>query len=249
MTYLPDQLMEKPDQPIETSARLVLIADDDPDLVEMLRYVLLQQGYRVHTAADGWQVLQSVKEQTPDLILMDVMMPGMDGIETTRQLREMPSLNQTRIVMLTARAEEYTQVAAFQSGADAFLTKPIKPRALISRLQALFRRVEPSESFPAEQLVLGDLLLDKNAYTVTKAGKKVDLPRKEFDLFYFLVAHPNQVYSREQLLGHIWKTSFVGDRTVDVHVRKLREKIGEGYLTTVKGVGYVVRTKSVTDRA
>lgn len=221
--------------------KLILIADDDADIVEMLRYILVQDGYRVMTAVDGWQLLQSIREQIPDLILMDVMMPGLDGIETTRQLREMPALTATKIVFLSARAEEYTQVAAFQNGADAFLTKPIKPRALVSRLQALFRRSESPAVFPSQQLMMGDLLLDKNAYTVTKEGQRIDLPRKEFELLFFLGANPNQIFSREQLLDYIWKTNHVGDRTVDVHVRKLREKIGEGYVSTVKGVGYLVR--------
>jgi two-component system alkaline phosphatase synthesis response regulator PhoP len=179
-----------------------------------------------------------VKDFLPDLVLMDIMMPYIDGMEAGRRMRETPELNNTLIIFLTARVEEYAEVAAFNIGADDYITKPIKPRALTSRISALFRR-ELNINKEIEKLMIKDLVIDQKSYTVFNKGLSVALPKKEFDLLLFLAQHSNQVFDRDALLNNIWGTNvFVLARTVDVHIRKIREKIGEGYITTIKGVGY-----------
>jgi two-component system alkaline phosphatase synthesis response regulator PhoP len=216
----------------------ILVVDDDPDILEMLQYNLEREGYTVKTAADGQQALAIVKDFLPDLVLMDIMMPYIDGMEAGRRMRETPELNNTLIIFLTARVEEYAEVAAFNIGADDYITKPIKPRALTSRISALFRR-ELNKNKEFEKLIIKDLVMDQKSYTVFNKGLSVALPKKEFDLLLFLAQHPNQVFDRDALLNNIWGTNvFVLVRTVDVHIRKIREKIGEGYITTIKGVGY-----------
>ncbi|WP_266369135.1 response regulator transcription factor [Tellurirhabdus rosea] len=217
----------------------VMVVDDDPDIVELLQYNLEKEGYEVRTAGDGRKALETARGFLPELVLLDIMMPQMDGIETGRQLREMPELRQTYILYLTARSEEYSEVAAFEIGADDYLTKPIKPRALMSRINALFRR-EAQKADPGEQVEVADLTISRKNYTVTQADKSVVLPKKEFELLFFLAQSPNKVFSREELLQKIWGADiYVLERTVDVHIRKLREKIGENYIKTLKGVGYM----------
>lgn len=217
----------------------VLVVDDDPDIVELLQYNLEKEGYDVRTAADGRKALEAARGFLPELVLLDIMMPQMDGIETGRQLREIPELRQTYILYLTARSEEYSEVAAFEIGADDYLTKPIKPRALMSRINALFRR-EAQKADPGEQVEVADLKISRKNYTVTQGDKSVVLPKKEFELLFFLAQSPNKVFSREELLQKIWGADiYVLERTVDVHIRKLREKIGETYIKTLKGVGYM----------
>jgi two-component system alkaline phosphatase synthesis response regulator PhoP len=182
--------------------------------------------------------LEVAKDFVPNLILMDIMMPNIDGVETGRRMREMPELSGTYIIFLTARAEEYSEVAAFDIGADDYITKPIKPRALMSRIGALFRR-ESKKTKPDDKVTIGDLMIDRKSYTVFNKGVPVTLPKKEFELLFFLAQNPNKVFSRDDLLQNIWGTDvYVLARTVDVHIRKVREKIGEGYIKTVKGVGY-----------
>jgi len=216
----------------------VLVVDDEPDIVEILKYNLQKEGYDVATAEDGIKVVKVAGKFLPDVILLDIMMPNQDGVETCLQLRQIPELKNSFIIFLTARMEEYSEVAAFDVGADDYITKPIKPRALMSRIAALFRR-ETKKEQEVSQIKVKDLLIDRGSYTIDKNGKTITLPKKEFELLYFLAKNPNIVFSRDELLQNIWGTDvFVLARTVDVHIRKVREKIGEDYITTVKGVGY-----------
>ncbi|UZD24574.1 response regulator transcription factor [Algoriphagus halophytocola] len=216
----------------------VLVVDDEPDIVEILKYNLEKEGYEVATAEDGMKGVKTAGKFLPDVILLDIMMPHQDGVETCLQLRQIPELKNTFIIFLTARMEEYSEVAAFDVGADDYITKPIKPRALMSRIAALFRRESKKEQ-EQSKISIRDLVIDRSSYTIDKAGKTITLPKKEFELLYFLAKNPNIVFSRDELLQNIWGADvFVLARTVDVHIRKVREKIGEDYITTVKGVGY-----------
>lgn len=216
----------------------VLAVDDDADILELLQYNLAKEGYDVKIADNGKKAIEIAKEFVPSLILLDVMMPTMDGVETCRQLRENPLFAGTYIIFLTARSEEYTEIAAFEVGADDYITKPIKPRALMSRISALFRR--DNKSVKNNDVVsIGDLVIDKSSYTVTKDGREIVLPKKEFELLFFLTQNPNKVFNRQELLQNIWGMDvYVIDRTVDVHIRKIREKVGEDLIKTIKGVGY-----------
>ena len=216
----------------------ILAVDDEEPILELLKYNLEKAGYEVRTATNGEQAVDLAKRFRPNLVLLDIMMPKMDGVETCRMLRLIPELDGVFIVFLTARSEEYSEVAAFDAGADDYITKPIKPRALLSRIAAMSRRGVKSKTQPNE-IVMGDLRIDRTSYTVTVKEKEIDLPKKEFELLYYLALHPNQVFSRDDLLHHIWGADvYVLARTVDVHIRKVREKIGEDYISTVKGVGY-----------
>jgi two-component system, OmpR family, alkaline phosphatase synthesis response regulator PhoP len=218
----------------------VLIVDDEPDIVELLEYNLTKEGYDVQTASNGKKALNIAKTFVPDLVLLDIMMPEMDGVETCRQLRERQEMSNAFIIFLTARAEEYSEIAAFEVGADDYLTKPIRPRALMSRINALFRR-DVQKTSPEEHDVIriADFVIDRTSYTLTKNSELINLPKKEFELLYFLASNPNKVFNRDDLLHHIWGADvYVLARTVDVHIRRVREKIGEDYITTVKGVGY-----------
>lgn len=219
----------------------VLVVDDEEPILELLKYNLEKAGYEVETAADGLRALEVTKKFSPDLVLLDVMMPVMDGIETCRRIREIPDFEKTFVIFLTARSEEYSEVAAFDVGADDYITKPIKPRALVSRINAYFRR-DSKATAPTNVIQVDGLTIDRTSYTATINGKEINLPKKEFELLYYLAQNPNKVLSREDLLSHIWGNDvYVVARTVDVHVRKVREKIGEDYITTVKGVGYKFR--------
>ena len=216
----------------------VLVVDDEPDIVEILKYNLQKEGYEVATAEDGHKAVKTAIKFQPDVILLDIMMPNQDGVETCLQIRQIPELKHAFIIFLTARLEEYSEVAAFDVGADDYITKPIKPRALMSRIAALFRRGSKKEQEKG-QILIRDLNIDRSSYTINKGGKTITLPKKEFELLYFLANNPNVVYSRDELLHNIWGSDvFVLARTVDVHIRKVREKIGDDYISTVKGVGY-----------
>lgn len=216
----------------------VLVVDDESDIVEILKYNLQKEGYDVATAEDGIKGVKTAIKFQPDVILLDIMMPNQDGVETCRQIREIPELKNTFIIFLTARMEEYSEVAAFDVGADDYITKPIKPRALMSRIAALFRRESKKEQ-EQSQIKIRDLVIDRGSYTIDQSGKTITLPKKEFELLYFLAKNPNMVFSRDELLHNIWGSDvFVLARTVDVHIRKVREKIGDDYISTVKGVGY-----------
>lgn len=216
----------------------ILVVDDEEPILELLRYNLEKSGYDVKTANDGAKAVEIARRFQPDLVLLDIMMPKMDGVETCRQIKDIPELKKTFVVFLTARSEEYSEVAAFDVGADDYITKPIKPRALMSRISALFRRDVKKEA-PSMQIAIGELTIDRTSYTIKIRNKEVNLPKKEFELLYFLAQNPNKVFSREDLLQNIWGSDvYVLARTVDVHIRKVREKIGEDFITTVKGVGY-----------
>lgn len=216
----------------------VLVVDDEQDIIDILTYNLQKEGYEVETAMDGIKAVSKAVAFVPDVILLDIMMPLQDGVETCRQIREIPELKNTFVIFLTARSEEYSEVAAFDVGADDYINKPIKPRALLSRIAALFRR-ETKKEQELSKITAGDLIIDRGSYTVSQSGKIIILPKKEFELLYFLSKSPNIVFSRDDLLQNIWGTDvFVLARTVDVHIRKIREKIGDDYITTVKGVGY-----------
>lgn len=216
----------------------VLVVDDEEPILELLKYNLEKSGYDVKTAENGMKAVEIAKKFTPDLVLLDIMMPKMDGVETCRLIREIPEMQKSFVVFLTARSEEYSEVAAFDVGADDYITKPIKPRALMSRISALFRRDSKKET-PQALITIGDLVIDRTSYTIKLKNKEINLPKKEFELLFFLAQNPNKVFSREDLLHNIWGTDvYVLARTVDVHIRKVREKIGDDFIATVKGVGY-----------
>jgi two-component system, OmpR family, alkaline phosphatase synthesis response regulator PhoP len=216
----------------------ILVVDDEQDIIEILTYNLQKDGYEVATASDGIEAVKTAAKFLPDLILLDIMMPNQDGVETCRQIREIEALKHSYIVFLTARSEEYSEVAAFEVGADDYINKPIKPRALLSRIAAMFRR-EVKKEQESSKVSVRDLVIDRNSYTINKAGSTIVLPKKEFELLFFLAKSPDKVFSRDDLLQNIWGSDvYVLARTVDVHIRKVREKIGEDYITTVKGVGY-----------
>lgn len=219
-------------------SKKILVVDDEVDILELLKYNLKKEGYNVKTVTNGIAAVETAKDFCPDLVLLDIMMPHQDGVETCRQLRELPEMEDTFIIFLTARSEEYSEVAAFDIGADDYITKPIKPRALMSRIGAMFRRGEV-KSKDNNLISIGDLTIDKTSYTIIIKDKNITLPKKEFQLLYFLAQNPNKVFSRDDLLQNIWGTDvYVLARTVDVHIRKVREKIGEGFIRTIKGVGY-----------
>jgi two-component system alkaline phosphatase synthesis response regulator PhoP len=221
-------------------AHSVLVVDDESDIVELLVYNLEKEGYRVASAPDGKKAIEVAKEFLPDLVILDIMMPFFDGIEVGRMIRAMPELKNTFILYLTARSEEYSEVAAFELGADDYINKPIKPRALMSRINAFFRR-ESQKTDIGDTLEIAGLIINRLNYTVTKAdGNVIVLPKKEFELISFLAQYPNKVFSRDEILQKIWGADvFVVERTIDVHIRKVREKVGETFIKTLKGVGYM----------
>jgi two-component system alkaline phosphatase synthesis response regulator PhoP len=217
----------------------ILVVDDDSDILELLQYNLEKEGYYVRVANSGLKAIETAKIFQPNLVLLDIMMPGMDGVETCRLLREIPELTNTHILFLTARSEEYSEVAAFDAGADDYINKPIKPRALLSRIGAILRREIKKSSKDVKKIEIGGLMIDKQSYTVSINEKVVVLPKKEFELLHFLALNPNKVFNRDELLQNIWGTDvYVLARTVDVHIRKVREKVGDEIIKTVKGVGY-----------
>ena len=216
----------------------ILLVDDEPDILEIVGYNLKNEGYLVYTASNGVDALKSAKKITPNLILLDIMMPEMDGIEACEKIRAIKSLENTLIAFLTARNEDYSQVAGFEAGADDYITKPIKPKVLVSKVKSLLRRLK-AENQADSTVVVGDITINRDEYVVFKGDKKIFLPRKEFELFSLLTSKPGKVFKRETILDRVWGNEVVvGGRTIDVHIRKLREKIGDDYFKTVKGVGY-----------
>ncbi len=216
----------------------ILLVDDDPDVIEIIRFNLHQEGYSISTASDGEKAIEEADREVPHLIIMDVMMPNMDGIEACGLLRKDPRFKETIIMFLTARGEDYSHVAAFDAGADDYVTKPVKPKILVSKVKALLRRLR-DEDKNEEKLQIGKLIIDREEYQVTFDGKVFSLPRKEFELLFLLASKQEKVIKREKIMEIIWGSEVVvGDRTIDVHIRKLREKIGDKYFKTVKGVGY-----------
>ncbi|MFU1857097.1 DNA-binding response regulator [Sphingobacterium sp. CZ-UAM] len=226
---------------MSSSKQKILIVDDEKDILDLIAFNLNREGYQVSTAQNGEEAIQVAKQVNPDLIILDVMMPKMDGIEACRIMRAMPEFKSTFMVFLTARSEEYSEIAGFHVGADDYIAKPIKPRALMSRINAILRRnaSEESDSTAQDKIEIADLVIDRDSFLVYKGEQKIVLAKKEFELLYLLASKPNKVFTREQILKSIWEDSVVvTNRTIDVHIRKLREKIGDDYVTTVKGVGY-----------
>ncbi len=223
---------------MKTEAFVILLVDDEPDILEFLGYNLRKEGYTVHTAENGKQAIEKSAQIIPHLIILDVMMPKMDGIETCTEIKKNPKLANTLIVFLTARGEDYSQIAGFEAGADDYITKPIKPKLITSRVKALLRRYKDEDETP-EIVELKDILIDKERYLVIKDHKEIILPRKEFELLSILCSKPNKVFTRTEIFSKVWGDDvIVGDRTIDVHIRKIREKIGIENLKTIKGVGY-----------
>ena len=217
----------------------ILLVDDELDILEIIGYNLSAEGYNVLTAQNGVEAIKKAKKHKPELIILDVMMPQMDGIEACEKLRLIPELSETVITFLTARGEDYSQVAGFEAGADDYITKPVKPKVLVSRLKALLRRRPASEKSEQQLIRHGDLVIDTEQYHVELSGVIIVLPRKEFELLSLLASKPGKVFSRERIMDRIWGDSVVvGGRTIDVHIRKIREKIGEERIRTIKGVGY-----------
>lgn len=221
----------------------ILLVDDEVDILEFISYNLEKEGYRVYTAQNGKDAIKIAEKKIPDLIILDVMMPEMDGIVTCEELRKIPKLKSTVIAFLTARGEDYSQIAGFEAGADDYITKPIRPKVLISRVKALIKRsqfVEENETVTNDNLIsIGELVIDRERYMITVKDQEMVLPRKEFELLSLLASKPGKVFTREEIYSSVWgEQVIVGDRTIDVHIRKLREKIGDLHIKTLKGIGY-----------
>jgi len=221
----------------------ILLVDDEKDILEFLSYNLRNEGFKLQTASNGREAVALAKEIKPHLVLMDVMMPDMDGIAACEEIRSIKELENTLVAFLTARGEDYSQIAGFEAGGDDYITKPIKPRVLVSRIKALLKRrtisLQDSVTGEVNRIVSGDLVIDKERYMVVKKGKDISLPRKEFELLTLLISRPEKVFTREEIFDHVWGENIVvGDRTIDVHIRKLREKLGDKNIKTVKGIGY-----------
>ncbi len=218
----------------------ILLVDDEQDILEIVGYNLEQEGYKIITASDGKEAIAKAKKALPQLIIMDVMMPEMDGMEACENIRKIPELSNVIITFLTARSEDYSQVAGFDAGADDYITKPIKPKLLVSKVKALLRRLKNEEK-STETLTVAGIEINREEYKIIKDGKEIVLPRKEFELFYLLASKPGKVFKREEILDKVWGNEvIVGGRTIDVHIRKLREKIDEDLFKTIKGVGYKI---------
>ncbi len=217
----------------------ILLVDDEPDILEILKYNLSTQGYQIFTARNGVEGLAKAKKKKPHLIILDVMMPEMDGMETCELIRGTKGLENTIIAFLTARSEDYSQVAGFDAGADDYITKPIKPKVLVSKIKALLRRLKEDNAQAEEVVKVGNIIINREEYKVVNNGDEIFLPRKEFELLALLASKPDKVFKREVILDKVWgQEVVVGGRTIDVHIRKLREKIGDDHFKTVKGVGY-----------
>ncbi|UPQ77673.1 response regulator transcription factor [Flavobacterium azooxidireducens] len=216
----------------------ILLVDDEQDILEIVGYNLAQEGYQIVTAVNGKEAVQKAKKELPHLIIMDVMMPEMDGMEACEHIRKIPELSNVIVAFLTARSEDYSQVAGFEAGADDYIAKPIKPKVLVSKVKALLRRLKEDEA-KSDVLNVGNIEVNREEYKIIQGGKEIVLPRKEFELFYLLASKPGKVFKREEILDKVWGNEVVvGGRTIDVHIRKLREKIGDDLFKTIKGVGY-----------
>ena len=214
----------------------ILLVDDEQDILEFLSYNLRKEGCDVITANNGKEGLELAKKHTPDLILLDVMMPEMDGMEVCENLRSIERLDNTFIIFLTARSEEYSELSGFTAGADDYITKPIKPKLLISRINAILRR--SNKKILTSEITIENIMINKDTFQIFVDSEEISLPKKEFLLLYFLMTVPGKAFSREEIISEVWNDSFVGDRTIDVHIRKIRDKIGDRYIKTIKGVGY-----------
>lgn len=219
----------------------ILLVDDEQDILEIVGYNLSQEGYKIITASNGKEAVAKARKELPHLIIMDVMMPEMDGMEATEAIRKIPELTNVIITFLTARSEDYSQVAGFDAGADDYITKPIKPKLLVSKVKALLRRLNDSEEKSSDTLHVAGIEINREAYKIIKDDVEILLPRKEFELLYLLASKPGKVFKRDEILDKVWGNDvIVGGRTIDVHIRKLREKIGEDLFKTIKGVGYKI---------
>jgi two-component system alkaline phosphatase synthesis response regulator PhoP len=219
--------------------RTILLVDDDPDIREFISFNLDKEGFKVETAKNGAEGVELCKKHKPDLVLLDVMMPGMDGIEACELIRATPEIANTLIAFLSARGEDYSQVAGFESGADDYITKPIRPKVLVSRIKALLRRNAAPEESVSTMIESGNLRIDLEKYQVYLGEESLEMPRKEFELLQLLASKPGKVFSRDSIMDRVWGTEVVvGGRTIDVHIRKIREKIGDDRIKTIKGVGY-----------
>jgi two-component system alkaline phosphatase synthesis response regulator PhoP len=216
----------------------ILLVDDEPDILEIVRFNLDKEGYQIEMASNGLEALKVAKKFLPHLIILDIMMPNLDGIETCELMRQDDRFQETIVMFLTARGEDYSYVAAFDAGADDYVTKPVKPKVLVSKVKGLLRRLKKKEA-TSSLLEFETLKIDREAYKVSFEGKDLSMPRKEFELLYLLASKPGKVFKREKIMDDVWGSEVVvGDRTIDVHIRKLREKIGDHFFKTVKGVGY-----------
>ena len=216
----------------------ILVVDDDPDIIEILRYNLSLAGYQVKSAFNGKEAVKKAKLFLPEIILLDIMMPEMDGIEACTQIKSLPSLKKTMIIFLSARSEDFTQIAAFDAGGDDYISKPVKPKILLSKIRSVVKRIHSSIN-ENTRIELGNIVIDRNEYLVKIDNNNIKLPRKEFELFFLLASKPRKVFTRDEIMSKVWGINVVvGDRTIDVHIRKLREKIGDLRFKTVKGVGY-----------
>jgi two-component system alkaline phosphatase synthesis response regulator PhoP len=222
----------------------ILIVDDEPDILEFIKYLLEREDFLVDVAGNGSEAIQKTKSFKPDLILMDVMMPVMDGIEACRQIKLLPESKKVFVVFLTARNEEYSEIAGFEAGADDYINKPVKPRVLLSRIKAILKRGK-NPDFDQALLKVGNLTIDRSSYAVMFDDQKLVLPKKEFDLLFLLATKPGKIFTREKILSEVWGDDvYVVDRTIDVHIRKIREKIGEKLISTIKGVGYKLEAEA-----
>ena len=216
----------------------ILVVDDDPDIIEILRYNLSLAGYQVKSAFNGKEAVKKAKLFLPEIILLDIMMPEMDGIEACTQIKSLPSLKKTMIIFLSARSEDFTQIAAFDAGGDDYISKPVKPKILLRKIRSVVKRIHSSVN-ENTRIDLGNIVIDRNEYLVKIDNNNIKLPRKEFELFFLLASKPRKVFTRDEIMTKVWGINVVvGDRTIDVHIRKLREKIGDLRFKTVKGVGY-----------
>ncbi|MCX6243303.1 MAG: response regulator transcription factor [Bacteroidetes bacterium] len=223
---------------MEKSEYKILLVDDEPDILEFVGYNIKKEGYTLFTCSNGKDAIQMAKKVIPHLVILDIMMPGIDGIETCIEMRRIDSLKSTLIAFLTARSEDFSQIAGLDAGGDDYITKPIKPRVLISRINALLRR-SPDPGSPERVTVIGDITIDREKYIILKKGKQINLPRKEFELLELLASKPDKVFTREQIFEQVWGNDvIVGDRTIDVHIRRIREKLETDNIKTIKGVGY-----------
>lgn len=223
---------------MDISSIKVLVVDDDPDIVEILKYNLKNSGYSVKSAGNGVEAIKKAKKFIPDIILMDVMMPEMSGIEACEEIKNIDQLSQAIIIFLSARSEDYTQISAYDAGADDYISKPVKPKILLKKISNIAKKINSEKNAP-KTIDLGSIKINKEEYVVIKDKKEILLPRKEFELLFLLATKPEKVFTREEIMNKVWGTQVVvGDRTIDVHVRKLREKIGEKHIKTLKGVGY-----------
>ena len=216
----------------------ILVVDDDPDIVEILSYNLSLAGYEIKSAVNGKEAVKKAKSFIPEIILLDVMMPKMDGIEACSKIKELSSLSNTIVIFLSARNDDFTQISAFDAGGDDYISKPVKPKILLKKISSILKRMSSNRT-ESHVIDLGRIIINRNTYSVTKEKNELTLPKKEFELFYLLASKPGNVFTRDEIMDKVWGSQvIVGDRTIDVHIRKLREKIGDSYFKTIKGVGY-----------